>query len=302
MSETNTAAKMLERVRALLAKADSSEFPAEAESFRAKADEIMTAYAIEQWQVDAAQQGTTKRAEPVSVLFEMSWYRTSPHKDHIWNLMQSCAFHCRVKLVYWRYDGKIPAVGLQSDIDYFDMLFTHLMLQMAANLEPKPDPSQPMIENLVRLKESGMKWERIVKLLNDIGQMDDTRITSRLTSMYRAYCKKHNRVQQTTSPATYQRSYATGFVQEIRVRFDVMDRAKEEKGTGMELAIRDIRKVVAEAATEMFGRPRGVGRGVSRNYKTDAAAYRQGTEAGRKADVSSSAGSRLGSTRSQIGS
>jgi Protein of unknown function (DUF2786) len=300
--ETN--AKMLERVRALLAKADSSEFPGEADAFRKKADDLMTQYTIEQWQIDAATQGANKRPEPEHRKYDISWYGQNPHRDYLWMLMQDVALHCRIVLVYWRYGGdSIPIVGLPSDIDYFDMLFTHLMLQMGANLEPKPDPEAPIIENLVRLKESGMKWERIGELLINIGQLEtyNRNVGVRFTGLYSRYCKDTGREQLRTSPAVYQRSYAIGFVNEVRARFKEMDQNKEKKGTGMELALRDIREVVAKAAIMEFGAPRQTGKAVSKNYRRDEAAYRQGVVAGRRADISSSAGSRLGSTRKQIG-
>jgi hypothetical protein len=62
-------------------------------------------------------------------------------------------------------------VGTAADRAYFDMLFTGVMLEVGKGLEPQPDPSKPMIENLVALKESGQKWERIARQLHKIGQL-----------------------------------------------------------------------------------------------------------------------------------
>lgn len=74
MTENDKNAKMLERVRALLAKAESTTFPEEADAFRAKADEIMTAYSISAWQVQMAQEGLQRTIQPEVRWFDFSWW------------------------------------------------------------------------------------------------------------------------------------------------------------------------------------------------------------------------------------
>jgi hypothetical protein len=63
-------AKMLERVRALLAKADGTNFPEEADAFRAKADALMTEYAIEAWQMDPKPSDKLSYEENLAMLKE----------------------------------------------------------------------------------------------------------------------------------------------------------------------------------------------------------------------------------------
>jgi hypothetical protein len=72
MTDT-TSHKMLERVRALLAKADSTNFPEEAETFRAKADELMTRHSISQWAVEQAEAGRSAPIKPERRDFERAW-------------------------------------------------------------------------------------------------------------------------------------------------------------------------------------------------------------------------------------
>lgn len=292
--------KMLERVRALLAKADSTTFPAEAQIFRDKADVLMTAWAIEQWQVDAAQEGVGARPTPVSRDFDMSWYDTNSRANELWELMQSTASHCRVTLVYWRYGAsKVPAVGLQSDLDYFDMLFTQLMLEMAKGLEPKADADKSMIENLVALKEAGLKWERIGELLMDVGQLSsyDRNTGVRFTKEYTSYCRDNNRERIRTVPSVYQRSYARGFINEMRSRMK-HQREKSEQTGSMELVLRDIREQVKDTAEYMFGAdPKRYE--VAKDGRVDQAAYHTGAADARNVSIAANPNSGVRQTRSE---
>jgi hypothetical protein len=283
MTAEDKKAKMLERVRALLAKADGTNFPAEADTFREKADELMTQYAIEQWEVDEAQAGVGARPKPERRDFDMSWYRENSRSNELWRLMQAVAYHCRVRLVYWRVSGTIPAVGIPSDLDWFDLLFTHLMLQMGKGLEPHPNPERSMIENLVTMKEAGMKWERIGELLINIDQLEsyDRNMGVKFTKLYTDYCVANKRPRLRTTPSVYQRSFAQGFLEEIRTRL----KRQEEKSTGsMELVLRDIRDEINSAAEDMFG-PDPKRYSIEKSGQVDPNAFSAGREAGAKANI-----------------
>jgi hypothetical protein len=278
-------AKMLERVRALLAKADGTNFPAEADTFRQKADELMTEYAIEQWEVNEAQGAVGARPKPERRDFDVSWYGTNSRHKELWALMCRVAEHCRCKLIYWHSNaGIIPAIGLPSDLDWFDLLFTHLMLQMGKGLEPHPNPERSMIENLVTMKEAGMKWERIGELLYNADQLDheyDRNMGVDFTKKYTAYCREHGRERLRTTPSVYQRSFAVGFVNEVSTR---LRRQASERGTGMELVLRDIKDEIDGTAEEMFGKdPERYA--VQKSGVTDPHAELAGIEAGRAAKL-----------------
>lgn len=283
MTAEDKKAKRLETVRALLAKADGTNFPAEADAFREKADEMMTQYAIEQWEVDEAQAGVGARPKPERRDFDMTWYRENSRSKELWLLMQAVAYHCRVRLVYWKYDGVIPAVGIPSDLEWFDLLFTHLMLQMGKGLEPHPNPERSMIENLVTMKEAGMKWERIGELLINIKQLEyyDRNMGVKFTKLYTDYCVANNRPRLRTTPSVYQRSFAQGFLEEIRTRL----KNQEDKSTGsMELVLRDMREEINSVAEDLFG-PDPKHYGVVKSGQVDAQAFGAGREAGAKANI-----------------
>ncbi len=286
--------KMLETVRALLAKAEATEFPEEAEAFRAKADSLMTKWAIEQWQVQAAQDGVGGRLMPIRKNYDFSWY-SGEFKQDMWRLFCRLGTHCRVQVVTAKTlrmaDGrKIPVLGLQSDVDYMDMLFTHLMLDLASKINPKPLAKLSYEENLANLKECGLGWPEIARLMHDAGMMEYKVITeddkSHLQEFrdgkpiydqkpilkpwdhrpnyakpahdYRRWCKKTGHPQAYTDYRTYRNAFAVGYVDAVEERLSIMRRAQRKeydaghKAGGMELVVKDIKDMIKEFMFEEF--------------------------------------------------
>lgn len=335
---TDLKAKKLQQIRALLAKADSTEFPEEAEACRAKADALMTSYAIDQWTVSAAANGVSGRPEPEVRYVDFGWWRTSSRSDDLWSLFINLSVHCRCVVAVNGYGSngdwtKIPVIGLASDLDYFDMLFTHLMLQMGKKLEPTPTADKSAGENVFLLRQAGMPWPRIVEKMFNIGQVRPTdrqlakfqlepghdwkevphglerEMQKKLAKLNRAYVAANGLQEERNyvNPQVYQRSFALGFVSEVAMRLREMRRDQEgaSGSTGsVALAIRDIRKVALDLCDEMFppiqrkGRSRALAKD---NKKIDGSAYHTGTMEGRKADISNRTGDRLRSTK-EIGS
>lgn len=233
-------ADMLRKVRALMAKAEGTDHPEEADAFRRKADELMTAYAILEWELEIGD--PTKTNFPERRFYDFSWYEDTNIQEvvrkNVWYLMLDVAAFARCKAIGMRltrnenYELTVPVLGLPSDLNYLDMLFTSLMVDMLGHLEPRPNPSEPMIENLVRMKEAGMKWERIGHLLYNAGQLDEpyTRNTGvKFTKLYTDYCTEHNRERVYVSPMVWQRSYAEAYTLEVGRRLNEMRQMREHK-------------------------------------------------------------------------
>lgn len=288
-------AKMLERVRALLAKANGTNFPEEADAFRAKADEIMTAYAIEQWQVDAHADGQGKRPMPERRDVDFSWYAQTPFKDALWWTFCSLAEHCRCKAVTNKIfrdaesNRRIPVIGLPSDLDYLDMLFTSIMLDFTRKVDPKPDADRLSYEeNLAMLKEAGLGWPEITRLMVEVGMLEYKVTTHKKMQYdgqlrehvevetpiarpwlerknyakpahdYRNWCKREGRPQSYTDHRTYRRNFAEGYYDALDARLRAM-RAdqrsaydRDHAAGGMDLVVRDIRQVINDVLWAEF--------------------------------------------------
>lgn len=263
----STQEKMLERVRALLAKAASTNFPEEAEAFQAKADELMTKYAIEMWQIEQAQAGVNAPRKPVRKDLDISWWYKGglgEIRSDLWNLYHEVARHCRVvpvgqKTEYRSGESIIPVIGLEADLAYFDMLFTHLLMQFLDRLDPKPRPGETMIEALVKMKEAGLKWEVIYNRLKSAGLVEDLgywngKVASRMdfAGKYTKFCRDMGRDRVYTSPAVYRRSFADGWTSGVIEKLREMREDQGQSTGSMALALRDIRLVVREAMWDEF--------------------------------------------------
>jgi hypothetical protein len=342
--------KMLEKVRSILALADDEENrnPDAAANYRAKADELMTAYAIEQWQVEQAAGEQTAATLPEVRHFNFDWWYDNKRATELWWLFNDTARHCRC-VVALRGHGSsgsyraMPVIGLPSDLDYLDLMFTHLMLQMSKKLTPQVDPAAEPGKNVYEMRMAGMGWKDItrrmwaagqVKLLR--GKLGETTVWNRetgerepitlvtpfdslpeaywtgvknnLANLNRAYVKANGLPRNYVNPEVYQRSYADGFVNEINRRFREMDQAQATKGgSGMELALRDIRAQAMDLYNEMWPAPEDTGKkrksralGKERAYSYEAA--RHGEQAGREANLANKPGARLGNRRQLPGS
>lgn len=246
-------ASKLGKVRALLARAAGSEFEAEADLCRQKANELMVEYQIEEFEL--AFKGEAARPEPTVRTTSLEWYSNYelPHdvRYGLMTIFRQTARFAKVLLApSSEYtDGKrsIQVVGLPADVDYMELMFTSLFLECVMRMEPTADPNRAMIDNLVALKEVGHKWEYIGNKLYAIGQLDKpyTRNTGvRFTKLYSDYCKKHDRPQVKMSPEVFKRSFITGFVQGVYHKLNEMmianDRDIESYG-GQALVLRDAR-------------------------------------------------------------
>ncbi|VVJ20122.1 Uncharacterised protein [Amycolatopsis camponoti] len=114
--------KKLSRVRALLAKAESSSFPEEAEALSAKAQELMTRYALDRVLVEAADAGPDVPAS------RRIWLDT-PYADAKSLLVHVVATANRCRAVYDSRWDFVTVVGDEDDLDAVALLTTSLLVQ-----------------------------------------------------------------------------------------------------------------------------------------------------------------------------
>lgn len=112
----------LQRVRALLAKAESTEFPQEAEALTARAQEMMARHSIDLALVEAdPEEPDTAGARRLPV--------DSPYDEHRAVLLDQVAGanHCRA--VWHRELGLSTVMGFPGDVEAVDLLYTSLLVQ-----------------------------------------------------------------------------------------------------------------------------------------------------------------------------
>lgn len=116
--------RMLGRIRGLLAKAESTDFPEEAEALTAKAQELMTRYAVDSAVLDAGgghSLAAEVRARRVHLL--------QPYADAKVQLLSAVAGANGVRSVWHDEVGMATVVGLPIDLELTELLFTSLLVQ-----------------------------------------------------------------------------------------------------------------------------------------------------------------------------
>jgi Protein of unknown function (DUF2786) len=114
--------KMLARVRALLAKAESTQFAEEAEALSAKAQELMSRYALHQAVLDH-----DRGRRPVAAARRL--WLDAPYAGAKAHLVQAVAGANRCRSVWRDALGVVTLLGAETDLDIVALLVTSLLVQ-----------------------------------------------------------------------------------------------------------------------------------------------------------------------------
>jgi hypothetical protein len=121
------AGAVLDKVRALLAKAESTTFDAEAEAFTAKAQELMARHRIDRAVLDA---GAERGEEPVGRRLSVE----DPYADAKAALLDGIAHANGCRAVWSKGLGFATVFGFPDELDAVEELYTSLLVQATAAL------------------------------------------------------------------------------------------------------------------------------------------------------------------------
>jgi hypothetical protein len=119
--------KVLRRVRALLDKAESTEFPQEAEALTGRAQELMTRYSIDAALLAA---GAADRDEPAGIRLAID----NPYEAPKALLLQEVAAANRCRAIWQKQIGMSTVLGFPADLEAVELLFTSLLVQATTAL------------------------------------------------------------------------------------------------------------------------------------------------------------------------
>lgn len=258
MSDQEVSAKrrddVMRRVAALLAQADSTTFGEERDTFLAKADQLMTAYSIETFELEF-RKDKSQRRKPELRLIKYGSTGSDEADREMTQIFHALSKMVGVHLGFWGWDAS-KAVGYSEDLDYLSMLFFNIRLHLALQLEPKPDKNLPLEDNVAMLKEAGLKWVRIHELLKKAGVMPDEpwerRIGVRFTKIYTDFCRENNRERVYTNPEVWRRNFIQGYSMEIRTRIREMGESRRKAEQGHELVLVSMKDDLLEFLYENF--------------------------------------------------
>ncbi|MEU8511814.1 DUF2786 domain-containing protein [Kitasatospora sp. NPDC048722] len=114
--------RMLARIRALLAKAESTEYPEEAEALTAKAQQLMAQHSIDEALLAAA---GADRDAPAALRIGVD----NPYEGPKTMLLDAVAAANRCRVVWAKEFGFCTVVGFDGDLDGVELLYTSLLVQ-----------------------------------------------------------------------------------------------------------------------------------------------------------------------------
>jgi hypothetical protein len=115
--------RLLDRVRALLAKAESTEYPAEAEAYTAKAQQLIARHSIDEALLVA------RSGDAAVVPFARRIGVDHPYEGEKASLLDAVARANRCHTVWSPELGFLTVFGFDADIDAVDLLHTSLLVQ-----------------------------------------------------------------------------------------------------------------------------------------------------------------------------
>lgn len=227
----NDLAGTMRRISGLLAKADSTEFPEEAAALRAKAEELMARYRIEEEQLISETGEILPVFRDVLITEDGSEFKN----EHSW-LWAAISRHCGIRyLCTWkRVDGRFwwvaETVGYDVDVRLAEMLFNSARLVFGANLEPEYDPSESDAANIYRLRSAGIDRQSIAeKVFGRKGHQEGLKVGR----MYKEECARRGEeptvsgrnVNAKTYRELFAHNFVTAFSRRLRVARDAADAA-----------------------------------------------------------------------------
>lgn len=126
--------RMLERVRALLAKAESTTFEAEAEAFMGKAQELMARYAIDAAMVAAAASASAGIGRLAAGVQARRLHLDDPYAKEKAQLLGAVASVNGGRVVWHGGWGFATVVGFPVELDLVELTFTSLLVQMTRSM------------------------------------------------------------------------------------------------------------------------------------------------------------------------
>jgi hypothetical protein len=244
---------MMTRIQALINKADdAAATPEEAATYRAKAEELLRKYRLQEEDLIAQDPAS---AEPVCHSFLLYSYSSRVGAGYR-DLISLIAWHNGCSMITSNYDEGVWAnlVGYEGDLRATELMYTNAVLVFQERIDPRVDPSMSDEDNCYRLRSAGMLRREVAEAV--FGE-NTTALRSRVQRLYVAACAKRNEapaVEGTVNAKDYRRAYADGFNNTLRRALWVARDAADSVGGAIVLHGRAER--VQEAVYSFFPRLR----------------------------------------------
>jgi hypothetical protein len=301
---------VLRKVRALVERAEHPDTPAhEAKLARETADRLMEKYAVEEWE---ALKGSATGLKPDKIKIDIG-EEGDPFLQRLAHFVNVIADYARCSSIWMKGSGRKDyrkeycwVYGYESDLRYFELLYTTLYLHLSGAMFPKPDPALTMAENAYAFREAGLNW---IDIANAWGWYEVPREDGEPRNMYKnretgervswhasvgkikkaalAEYKRRGETPLRIPPAAtlnFRYNAVDGYVARMEQRLREQMR---KRGVGAEIVLRDRSQNIAAAIAEDFP---VMGHSARAATRYNAAAYARGAAHAETASLSPEAG------------
>jgi len=233
--------KILNRVANLLNKAeDAATTPEESATYRAKAQELMQQYRIEEEQLIAVDQTSI---EPIHHMMIVCAGASQFRRQYV-DLAYYCIEHAGVeaKFVTTRLEGQTSStvvahlVGYEGDVRLAEMVYQSARLVFGERLEPKVEPALSDAENIYRLRSAGMSRRDVAW---ELWKLDTHAAHARVGETYKAVARARGEEPaldgRGISAGQYRAEYAAQFPITLYWRLVAARDAADSVGGGLVL-------------------------------------------------------------------
>jgi hypothetical protein len=151
--------KLLAKVRGLLAKAESTTFPEEADALTAKAQELMARHAIDAALLDGAGPGDATPGRRTIVI-------DPPYASAKSSVLGAVAAANRCQVIVAGNDDLAHVFGFDVDLDVTEVLYTSLLLQATAEMTA----AGPQVDHLGRSRTRAFRHAFLLAFAGRVGQ------------------------------------------------------------------------------------------------------------------------------------
>lgn len=250
----------LRKIQALIDKAHSTTFEAEARALLQKADALMVKYSVEAFQIMAADRPNTARPVRESkpeqrtiTLLEGDTGADPYMRMTLSSIFRSCAQHLFVRVIDYNY-REAKVLGYPVDLDFLEMYFLKIKLHMFSNMLMTVDSSKPWVEVLVGLKNMGYKWiDCHYKLREHTGYPYresewERRFGVTFTAKMKKFCEENDVPRNSSSnPQAWREDFLDGFSGRLSGRLREMRQTTLNENPNLPALLNDKKSEVDEA-------------------------------------------------------
>jgi hypothetical protein len=261
--------EVLRKIQALVDKAHSTTFDAEAKALIAKAEELMLRYSLDPQMVLDPNRPNTARPvyDSKPIRRDITILQDTGEGDHqmiiaLHQLFSAVCRHLFIRTGHGAGWGERIVIGYPVDINFMEMYFLKLKLHLFSNLIFDVDHNKDWVQVIAGLRLMGFSWEQIHYKMYDSGHPGypyrderywERRMGVNFTGKVKTFCERTGFPRnKATNAQAWRTDFVNGYVHEITTRLAAMRREVLDSSPNLPALAADKTSAVDEAYYEEF--------------------------------------------------